>query len=189
MPLVAISVDLGWPWWVSTTIAAAVAVVAGIGFFVTRNPTARGALGTVAVLAVVFAAIAPAVMDTSGMRLTRAEYARQADANCTRVGNYWASLGNPKTLPGTAKMLDLVIPVFLEGLVNQGMLVPPTAERLVAAHWMDAMASHLGSLESVRAAARLGDQNGVDAANALGDQYVKESARLSTQLGMKVCYQ
>jgi hypothetical protein len=128
-------------------------------------------------------------MDTSGMRLTRAEYARQADANCTRVGNYWASLGNPKTLPGTVKMLDLVMPVFLNGLVNQGMLVPPTAERAVAARWMDAMASHLGSLESVRAAASLGDQDGVDAANALGDRYVKESAKLSSQLGMKVCYQ
>lgn len=186
---VAISVDLGWPWWVSTTIAAAVAVAAGVGFFVTRNPMARGALGTLAVLGVVFAAVAPAVMDTSGMQLTRAEYARQADANCDRVATFWASLGNPKTLSGTAKMLDRVIPVFLNGLVKQGMLVPPTAERLVAARWMNAMASHLGSLEAVRAAARLGDQSGVDAANALGDRYVQESARLSAQLGMTNCYQ
>lgn len=154
---VALSVDLGSPWWVSTTIAVAVAVGAGVAFFVTRNAMARGVLATLAVLGVVFAAMAPAVMDTSGMQLTRAEFARQADANCAGVGKFWASLGNPKTLPGTAKMLDRLIPVFSNGLVKQDMLVPPTVERPVAARWMIAMASHLGSLKSVRAAASLGD--------------------------------
>ena len=173
----------------STTIAAAVAVAAGVGVLVTRYPLARGVLATLAVQGVVVAAIAPAVMDTSAMQLTRAEFARQADANCARVGKFAATLGNPKTLPGTAKMLDRLIPVFLNALVQQGMLVPPTAERPVAARWMNAMASHLSSLESVRAAARLGDQNGVNAANALGDRYVQESARLSAQLGMTTCYQ
>lgn len=194
---VAISVDLGWPWWVTTTIAVAVAVAAGVGFFVTRYPLARGVLATLAVQGVVLAAIAPTVMNdnggsTSAMRadaqLTKMEYAHQADANCTRFGKFAETLGNPKTLPGTAKMLDRLIPFFLDALVQQGMLMPPPEERPVAARWMIAMTSHLSSLQSVRAAASLGDQNGVNAANALGNRYAQESATLSSRLGMKVCY-
>lgn len=58
-----ITVDLGWPWWVTSVIAVAVAVAAGVAFFLTRHPLARGVLATLAVQGVVLAAVAPAVMD------------------------------------------------------------------------------------------------------------------------------
>ena len=187
MPL-AISVDLGWSWWVTTTIAAAVAVAAGVGFFVTRSPLARGVLATLAVQGVVLAAVAPAVMDNGGMQLTQAEFARQADANCARLGKFAATLGNPKTLPGTAKMLDRLMPALWAALLQQGMLQPPSEERAVATRWMSAMTSVASSYESVRAAASRGDKEGVNAANALANRYSQESATLSSQLGLKVCF-
>src|SRR5687767_3130723 len=109
----AVSVDLGWPWWVTTTIAVVVAVAAVVGLFVTRHPVARGVLATLAVQGVVLAAVAPAVMDEGGAgstaamepsaELTSADYARQADANCASLNRFAATLGNPTTLPGIGK--------------------------------------------------------------------------------------
>lgn len=193
----AISVDLGWPWWVTTTIAAAVAVAAGVGFFVTRYPLARGVLATLAVQGVVLAAVAPAIMSngggsTSAMQasgeLTKMEYAHQADAICTRFGKFAATLGNPKTLSGTAKMLDHLMPFFWDAWLGQGLLVSPPAERPVARQWMNAMKAMGSSLESVRAAASRGDKEGVKAANRAANRHAQESARLSSQLGLKVCF-
>jgi hypothetical protein len=196
MPL-AISVDLGWPWWVTTTIAAAVAVAAGVGFFVTRSPLARGVLAVLAVEGVVLAAIAPAVMNDNGgstsamhagAQLTKMEYAHQTDANCAHFGKFAATLGNPKTLPGTAKMLDRLMPAFWNAWLRQGLLQPPPEERSLAGQWMNAMKSYGSSLESVRADASRGDKEGVNAANALANRRAQEAATLSSQLGMNVCF-
>ena len=57
-----IMVDLGWSWWVSTIIAASVAVACSAGFAFARSPLARGVLATLAIEGLVLAAIAPAVM-------------------------------------------------------------------------------------------------------------------------------
>ena len=57
-----VTVELGWPWWVTTTIAVAVTAAAVVAFLVTRHPVARGVLATLAVQGVVLAAVAPAIM-------------------------------------------------------------------------------------------------------------------------------
>jgi hypothetical protein len=193
----AVSVDLGWPWWVTTIIAAAVAVAAGLAFVVTRHPLARGVLATLAVQGVVLAAVAPALMDNGdgsmsamqpSTQLTAAEYARQADANCARVYKFAATLGKPKTLPAAANMLDRLLPAFWNAWLEQGLLQPPPEEQQVARQWMGAMRSYASSLEGVRHAARRGDQHGVNAANLLVNRHAQETGGLSSQLGMKVCF-
>jgi len=195
-----VTVDLGWPWWVTTIIAVAVAAAAVVAFLVTRHPVARGVLATLAVQGVVLAAVAPAVMDNgdaeggsmSAMRPNaqhaKADFARQADANCARFGEFAATLGNPTTLPGTAKMLDRMMPALWNVWMQQGLLQPPPGERPVARRWMGAMRSYASSLEAVRATASRGDKEGVNAANRLANRHAQESARLSSQLGMKVCF-
>jgi hypothetical protein len=194
----AVAIDLGWPWWVTTIIAGSVAVTAGIAFFMARHPLARGVLATLAVQGVVVAAIAPAIMDDgddsrSAMQpsgqLTRAEFARRADANCARVSKFAATLGNPTTLPGTAAMLDQLTPALWNAWMQQGLLRPPIDERPVARQWMNAMRSYVSSLEAVREAARLGDKKGLTGANARVNRHAHEGTRLSSQLGMKVCFQ
>lgn len=193
----AIIVDLGWPWWVTTTIAVAVAAAAVVALFVTRHPVARGVLATLAVQGVVLAAVAPAVMDNGdgamsamqpSAQLTEAEYARRADANCVSLNKFAATLGNPTTLPATANMLDRLLPALWNAWMQQGLLRPPPEERQVARQWMSTMRSYASSLEGVRYAARRGDKQGLNAANALVNRHAQESARLSSQLGMKVCF-
>jgi hypothetical protein len=193
----AVSVDLGWPWWVTTIIAAAVAVAAGFAFVVTRHALARGILATLAVEGVVLAGVAPAVMDddggsTSGMQptaeLTQAGFARRADATCDRLYKFAATLGNPTTLPGTATMLDRLTPAAWNAWRQEGLLRPPLETRPVVGRWMNTMRSYISSLEAVRYAARGGDQEGVNAANSLVNRHGQEAGRLSSQLGMKVCF-
>jgi hypothetical protein len=193
----AVSVDLGWPWWVTTIIAAAVAVAAGVAFVVTRHPLARGILATAAVQGVVLAAVAPAVMDDDGgstsamqpsAQLTKAEFARRADATCDRLNKFAATLGNPTTLPGTASKLDRLTPAAWNARRQEGLLRAPPEARPVAGRWMNAMRSYVSSLEAVRFAARRGDQEGVNAASRLVNRHGQEAGRLSSQLGMKVCF-
>lgn len=194
----AVTVDLGWPWWVTTIIAVAVAVASALGFFVTRHPLARGVLAALAVQGVVLAAVAPVLMDngdggsTSAMhsstQLTEAEYARQADANCASLNKFAATLGKPTTLAATANMLDRLLPALWDAWMQQGLLRPPPEERQVPRQWMSAMRSYASSLEGVRYAARRGDQQGVNAANLLVNRHAQEAGGLSSQLGMKVCF-
>jgi hypothetical protein len=193
-----VTIDLGWPWWVTTIIAVAVAAAAVVAFFVTRHPMARGVLATLAVQGVVLAAVAPALMDNGGdgsmsamessTQLTEAEYARQADANCASVYKFAATLGKPKTLPATANMLDRLLPAFWNAWLEQGLLQPPPEEQQVARRWMGAMRSYASSLEGVRHAAQRGDRQGVNTANALANRHAQDAGSLSSQLGMTVCF-
>jgi hypothetical protein len=193
----AISVDLGWPWWVTTIIAVAVALAAGIAFFVTGDPLAHGVLATLAVQGALLAAVAPAVMDDDSgsmsamqpsAQLTKADFARRADANCVRLNNFAATLGNPTTLSGTAKKLDRLMPALWDAWMQEGLLRPPPEERAVVRRWMSAMRSYASSLEGVRYAARHGDQDAINAANGLVNRNAQEAGRLSSELGMKVCF-
>ncbi len=194
----AVSVDLGWPWWVTTIIAAAVALAAGVAFFVKRHPLGRGILATLAVQGVLLAAVAPAVMDNGdggsmsamqpSARLTKADFARLADANCARLNKFAATLGNPTTLSGTTKTFDRLLPAFWNAWMQQGLLRPPPEGRPVVRRWMSAMRSYGSSLEGVRYAARRGDQEGMNAVKLLVNRHAQEGGRLSSQLGMKVCF-
>ena len=111
-----------------------------------------------------------------------------ADLNAEAGDKFAATLGNPKTLPGTAKMLDRLMPAFWNAWLRQGLLQPPPEERSLAGQWMNAMKSYGSSLESVRADASRGDKEGVNAANALANRRAQEAATLSSQLGMNVCF-
>jgi mannose-6-phosphate isomerase-like protein (cupin superfamily) len=61
--MLGVMVDLGWPWWVTTLIAAGVVVAASIAFALSRNPAVRGIAALLFVQGVVIAIVAPFVMD------------------------------------------------------------------------------------------------------------------------------
>lgn len=50
------------------------------------------------------------------------------------------------------------------------------------------MKSYGSSLEAVRSAAGRGDKQGMNAANVLVNRQAQKGGRLSSQLGMKVCF-
>jgi hypothetical protein len=61
MPL-ALTVDIGWPWWAITVIASGVLLACLAGFIVFRSPASRAVAGLLAVEGIVIAILAPFVM-------------------------------------------------------------------------------------------------------------------------------
>lgn len=114
MTTIAMSVDFVWPWWVFTVIAVCVAAASVLLFTRVRQWFARGIFVTLFVEAVVIAAVAPAVMSSTGSMsaMSPAQFAQQADANCRALTQRIAPLGNPTTLPGITRKLDVVVPAF-----------------------------------------------------------------------------
>ena len=148
---------------------------------------------------VLLAAAAPAVMDDSngsiaagmsrGALLTREEFAQRADARCRRLNEFWATTGNPKTLAGIDRQMDVVVPALWRAWSDQTDLVPPQEEELVAMRWMGGMAAFARDIDAVGRAASRRDQRGVQAAFRRSEGHAGEAAQLSKQLGMRVCFQ
>ncbi len=63
---VALTVDVGWPWWVITAIACGVVAAGVSALVVSRNPVARAVAGLLAIEAAVIAVVAPFVMPDMG---------------------------------------------------------------------------------------------------------------------------
>jgi len=191
------TVDFGWPLWGFTAIALAVVAACALLFVLVHEQFPRGVLGTLLLEGVVIAAVAPAVMASSkpstpamsASPLTRTEFAQRADANCRALAQHLASLGNPKTLPGITRKLDVVIPAFSMALRAQGALRPPAGEEDLATQWMRGMARYGNELTSLRAAANSGDGAAVAKANQRVGAVGGQDGRLSKQLGLSYCFQ
>lgn len=206
MNIVAVMVDLGWPWWVSTLIAGGVAVVGGAVAVLVRRVDVRAVAAVLAVEGVAFAVIAPFVMQEnasgrsamhaspSAMQatsLTRAEFARRADANCEAVNRFNSTFKTwPKAteLAATARVLDRWIPFVNKILGDQARLRPPANEQSIATAWMHSMTAIGHANETVRDSAKAGDIRGVRAGYKASDAAVARSTTLSKQLGLKVCF-
>jgi hypothetical protein len=176
-----------WPWWVSTLGALVLAAVALVLFSRSRDRRVRIGAAALAVVALGAAFAAPFVMDSED-RLTKEEYARQADANCAALNRFAATLGPANTLPETERYMDRFMPEFRKALEKQDELVPPKAEERRAEKWMTAMEALGHELDAIRDGAKRGDQSAVASANQRSARHVNESTRLSKQLGMRVCF-
>lgn len=199
-----ISVDLGWPWWVTTIIAVCVTAAACVVFVLAARPVVRAVAAVLAIQGIAIAVIAPFVMDANGglspsaMRaatpsatLTHAEFVRRADANCAAVDRFANSLGEwpeAKDLPATAALLDKFVPFMADKVYAQGTLRPPGAEQATATAWMHSMTASKNALETVRYSAKAGDRAGVLAGYGAADAADAKSTVLSKQLGLKVCF-
>jgi hypothetical protein len=191
-------VDLGWSWWVTTVIAAGVALVAALVFVRTGLATIRAVAALVLVEAVAIAIIAPFVMKThhkagatamSAAPLSRTDFAQKADANCSKLYAFVGTLGKPKTPVATERFLDQLLPAFWQKIVEQGQLQAPASEQPTAAQWMNAMAAYGRDQEALRIAASRSDTKAMGRANARAGTDAKASARLSKALGLHVCFQ
>jgi len=203
LTLLGVMVDLGWPWWVTTLIALSVSTACTVVFVMSRDVAVRAVVATLAVQGIVLAVVAPFLMkeNSSGSTamhasppamkatsLTRAEFARRADANCTAVNKAFVAAGNPQTPAAIGRKLDVIMPAFSHGLARQGALAPPPAERATAQHWMNAMSAFADDYEALGHAGTAHDAAGVKAAGAKAAKDAALSARFSKQLGLKVCF-
>ena len=194
----AVMVDLGWPWWVITLIAAGVALLAAWAFARTRRATIRAVAALLLLEAIGIGVIAPFVMDSSDNKggisamssgSSGAAFAQRADANCSALNAYIATLGNPKTPAGVEQQMDRLLPEFWQRIVAQGQLAAPPGQQATTGQWMQAMAAFGRDYESLRAAASRRDAKGMERANASAGIHAAEAGSLSKQLGMRVCFQ
>lgn len=192
-------VDLGWPWWVTTLIAAGVALLAAWAFARTRRTTIRAVAAIVLLEAIAIAVIAPFVMEDSddanggpamsAGSFSRTEFAQRADANCAELNTFIGTLGNPKTPAGIERQMDRLLPEFWQAIVTQGELQAPPDQQATAGQWMQSMTAFGRDYEALRAAASRRDTRAMQRANASAGAHANESARLSKELGMRVCFQ
>lgn len=197
--MLAVMVDLGWPWWVTTLIAAGVALLAALAFARTRRTSIRAVAALVLIEAVAIAVIAPVVMEDaddtnngpamSSATLSSTEFAQTADANCRELYAFIATLGNPKTPAGIERQMDRLLPEFWQKILAQGKLQAPPEQQATAGQWMNAMGAFGRDYEALRAAASRRDTKAMERANASAGAHAEESARLSKELGLRVCFQ
>jgi hypothetical protein len=115
-----------------------------------------------------------------------------ADANCAALGKLIAPLGNPKTLPGVAHKLAIVVPAFTMALRAQAELVTfdaPAAKPALVQQWMSAMTRYDQKLAAIHAAAAAGRAAAVTKENAQLTTIGVQAASTSKQLGLHVCFQ
>jgi hypothetical protein len=197
--MLAVMVDLGWSWWVTTLIAACVALLAALAFVRTRRATIRTVAAVVLFEAIAIGIVAPFVMksnkSTSGTSAMSsgssggADFAQKADGNCSALNSYVATLGNPKTPAGIERQMDQLLPAFWRKIVAQGELAVPPDKQPTARKWMHAMAAVGGDYEALRAAAARRDAAAMGRANSSAGAHATDAARLSKELGMHVCFQ
>jgi hypothetical protein len=118
-----------------------------------------------------------------------AAFAQRADANCTALRAYIATLGDPKTPAGIEHKLDRLLPEFWRAIVAQSELEAPRDQQMEARQWMHAMTAVGTDYESLRAAASRRDAKAMQGANASAGGHATEAGDLSKKLGLRVCFQ
>ena len=124
---------------------------------------------------------------SSGQRLTRGEYAKQADAICSKYKQKTDALARPATLSDLADVSDQVLPLLHDARGELHALRPPQNEEATANAWLDEFDVIIGDVKKIRDEARKNDGAAVQAAAAPALQHDRHSNDLATQLGMTIC--
>jgi hypothetical protein len=122
-----------------------------------------------------------------GKRLTRAEYASQADDICKKYNDQTKALQNPSNLRDLAKVADQTLPILDNALKDLRKLKPPEDEQAKADAWLEQVENLKGDLTEIRDKAKANDMQGVQAVVPKADEHNNRSNELATELGMKVC--
>jgi hypothetical protein len=124
---------------------------------------------------------------SSGQRLTRDEYAKRADAICSKYKQKSDALSRPANLAGLAKVAEQVLPILHSARGELRALRPPRSEDATANEWLDEFDRIIGDIEKIRDAAKKNDSAAVKAAARPALQDDQHSNELASQLGMTVC--
>ena len=138
------------------------------------------------VLAVVVAGLAAGCGGGSG-RLSKAEYAKRADAICTKYNAKLKALARPTRISGLPAYVDRALPLARKGDEELRALRPPKDEEQTAKEWLDQNDSVVGSMERLRGAAKKGDRAGIQAALNEASSANRTANGLARQLGLAVC--
>jgi hypothetical protein len=123
----------------------------------------------------------------SSGRLSRAEYAKQADAICTDVNRKLKALPNPKSEADLGDAVGKAVPLVSDAADKLSELKPPQDEQRTADGWNEANGQIVRALEKLRDAAKAKDKPAMDAALKDGNTANQHANDLARTLGMTDC--
>jgi hypothetical protein len=123
----------------------------------------------------------------SGTRLTKEEYAAQADAICGKYNQKTKTFGNPTSLSELAKVADKTLAVLDHAIRDISKLEPPANEKALSDQWLTQVRNLKNDLREIRDKAKAGDGQGLEAVVPKASDHNAKSNALATRLGMSVC--
>jgi len=124
-----------------------------------------------------------------GGRLSKAEYAKRADAICTKYNAKLKAVARPTGISGLPAYVDRALPLARKGDDELRALRPPKDEEKTAKEWLDQNDSVVGSMERLRDAAKKGDRAGIQTALNEASAANRTANGLARRLGLSVCAQ
>ena len=122
-------------------------------------------------------------------RLSKQEYAKRADAICTKYNAKLKALARPTRISDLPAYVDRALPLARKGDDELRGLKPPKDEEQTAKEWLDQNDSVVGSMERLRDAAKKGDRAGIQTALNEASSANQTANRLARRLGLRVCAQ
>jgi hypothetical protein len=120
-------------------------------------------------------------------RLTREEYARRADAICSRYQHLTTALGAPSNTRELAVVAGRTLPLLDKARSELARLRAPESEQLLAGQWLDSIDALRRDVVRLRDRALANDLLGVRRVVVPASRHNRASDRLAARLGMKVC--
>jgi hypothetical protein len=139
-------------------------------------------------LAFIVAAVLAGCGGGSG-RLSKAEYAKRADAICTKYNAKLKALARPTSISALPDYVDEALPLARKGDDELRALKPPKDEEQTARDWLEQNDSVVGSMARLRDAAKKGDRAGIQTALNEATSANRTANGLARRLGLRVCAQ
>ena len=122
-----------------------------------------------------------------GKRLSRSEYAKQADVICLKYNAKLNGIAQPKSQAELAAFVDKAVPLVSDASDRLSELKPPQDEQRIATAWNTANAEVVRALQRLRDAAKANDRAKLQSALADGNKANAHANTLATTLGMNAC--
>ncbi len=122
-----------------------------------------------------------------GDRLSRTEYAKQADAICSKYNAKFNAIARPKNQAQLSAFVDKAVPLAIDASDRVSELKPPQDEQRIADAWNKANSDVVRALQELRDAAKAKDRAKLQAALKAGNTANSHAHTLATTLGMTTC--
>jgi hypothetical protein len=122
-------------------------------------------------------------------RLSKDEYARRADAICTRFNRQQPSLPSLQkvTVKQVEQLASQTVPLVDRTIADLRKLAPPKDEQALADRWIESLRRLRVDAAKIRDRARANDLAGVAALVGPSQQDERTAEHLAAQLGTAVC--
>lgn len=120
-------------------------------------------------------------------RLSREEYAQQADAICAEGNRKTEQLPSPGNLSELADVTDETLVILDDALNDLRNLKPPRDQQKIVDQWLAQLETLTDDLQEIRDKARANDLRGVQEVAEKAQDHNARANELGTTLGMKVC--